>query len=67
MKKVFNWLKKDDNFWLMLVILGILAIIIGVVFFWDWFWNHIFIFILLWIILFGWGSIPTLYDIRNKK
>ena len=35
MKKVFNWLKKDDNFWLMLVILGILAIIIGVVFFWT--------------------------------
>ena len=47
MKKIYNWLKKDDNLWLTLVILGILAIIIGVVFFWDWFWAHI----LKWIII----------------
>ena len=58
MKKVFNWLKKDDNFWLMLVILGILAIIIGVVFFWDWMWKYIYIWIVIYLIFsfFGGGS-----------
>ena len=51
MKKIYNWLKKDDNLWLTLVILGILAIIIGVVFFWDWFWAHILKWIMIYFIL----------------
>ncbi|MBE5066024.1 hypothetical protein [Ligilactobacillus salivarius] len=51
MKKIYNWLKKDDNLWLTLVILGILAIIIGVVFFWDWFWAHILKWIIIYFIL----------------
>ena len=67
MKKMYNWLKKDDRFWWILIITVILAIIIGTMFFWDWMWKHIFVFILLWIILSGWGTIPTRYDIRNKK
>ena len=49
MKKVFNWLKRNDRFWWILIISITLAVIIGTVFFWDWLWKLIFI---LWIFLY---------------
>lgn len=45
MKKVYNWLKKDDNFWFVLTILLILAIFI----FWDWIWDHVYVWLILYL------------------
>ena len=58
MKKMYNWLKKDDRFWWILIITVILAIIIGTMFFWDWMWKHIYIWIVIYLIFsfFGGGS-----------
>ncbi|MBX0284433.1 hypothetical protein GTO84_09330 (plasmid) [Ligilactobacillus salivarius] len=58
MKKVFNWLKRNDCFWWILIISIILAVIIGTVFFWDWMWKHIYIWIIIYLIFsfFGDGS-----------
>ena len=51
MKKVFNWLKRNDRFWWILIISITLAVIIGTVFFWDWMWKHIYIWIIIYLIL----------------
>lgn len=58
MKKVFNWLKRNDRFWWILIISITLAVIIGTVFFWDWMWKYIYIWIIIYLIFsfFGGGS-----------
>lgn len=58
MKKVFNWLKRNDSFWWILIISITLAVIIGTVFFWGWMWKHIYIWIIIYLIFsfFGGGS-----------
>lgn len=53
MKKMYNWLKKDDRFWWILIISITLAIIIGTMFFWDWMWKHIYIWISIYLFISG--------------
>ena len=53
MTKVFNWLKINDRFWWILIISITLAIIIGTVFFWDWMWKHIYIWIIIYLFISG--------------